>query len=41
MSEEFQKHMFEPFAQEDVKNDMGFSGIGLGLSIVKKSLPIR
>lgn len=36
MSEEFQKHMFEPFAQENVKNDMGFSGIGLGLPIVKK-----
>ncbi|MBP5624417.1 MAG: response regulator, partial [Lachnospiraceae bacterium] len=35
MSEEFQKHLFEPFAQEshDVISDL--NGTGLGLSIVK------
>jgi len=35
MSEEFQKHLFEPFAQEshDVTSDL--NGTGLGLSIVK------
>lgn len=35
MSEEFQKHLFEPFAQEskDVNSDL--NGTGLGLAIVK------
>ncbi len=35
MSEEFQKHLYEPFAQEshDVNSDL--NGTGLGLSIVK------
>ncbi len=35
MSEEFQKHMFEPFEQESSKLSDGTKGTGLGLSIVK------
>ncbi len=35
MSEEFQKHMFEPFTQENPENADAFSGIGLGLPIVR------
>ena len=36
MSEEFQKHMFEPFAREEKRVQTNYEGIGLGLSIVKK-----
>lgn len=36
MSEEFQKHMFEPFTQEGTNARTNYEGIGLGLSIVKK-----
>lgn len=36
MSKEFQKHMFEPFAQEYSGARTTFGGTGLGLSIVKK-----
>lgn len=36
MSEEFQKHMFEPFTQEGINARTNYEGIGLGLSIVKK-----
>ena len=36
MSKEFQKKMFEPFAQEGDTVVGKFNGIGLGLSIVKK-----
>lgn len=36
MSEEFQKHMFEPFAQENLEGRGEFKGTGLGLSIVKR-----
>ena len=36
MSEEFQKHMFEPFSQEHGKARSEFKGTGLGLSIVKE-----
>lgn len=36
MSEEFQKHLFEPFAQEHRDNSGEYQGSGLGLSIVKK-----
>lgn len=36
MSEEFQKRMFEPFAQEADNARTTFEGAGLGLSIVKK-----
>lgn len=36
MSEEFQKVMFEPFAREN--DDSMKSGVGLGLSIVKKTV---
>lgn len=36
MSEEFQQHMFEPFAQEHGKNRSELKGTGLGLSIVKR-----
>ena len=35
MSEEFQKHAFEPFAQEGKESTTSFTGTGLGLSIVK------
>ena len=38
MSEEFQKHMFEPFSQEHGEARSEFKGTGLGLSIVKKIL---
>lgn len=36
MSEEFQKVMFEPFAQEENSNSNGQPGTGLGLAIVKR-----
>lgn len=36
MTEEFQKHMFEPFAQEEDSARSSFGGIGLGLAIVEK-----
>ena len=36
MSREFQKHMFEPFSQEEKGARTTFGGSGLGLSIVKK-----
>ena len=35
MSEEFQKHAFDAFAQEGKRSTTTFSGSGLGLSIVK------
>ena len=35
MSQEFQKHMFIPFEQEQNENSMQSQGTGLGLSIVK------
>lgn len=40
MSEEFQKHLFEPFAQELDKARSNYTGTGLGLSIVKKLVEI-
>ncbi len=36
MSEEFQKHLYEPFAQEHRKEASGVGGTGLGLSIVQR-----
>ena len=36
MSEEFQMHAFEPFAQEDSSARTAYSGTGLGLAISKK-----
>lgn len=36
MGEEFQKHLFEPFAQEKENARTVYEGTGLGLSIVKK-----
>ncbi|MCI2047253.1 MAG: ATP-binding protein [Faecalibacterium sp.] len=36
MSEEFQKHMFEPFSREDTPETQTIEGTGLGLSIVKQ-----
>lgn len=36
MSEEYQKHMFEPFSQENSGARTTYQGTGLGLSIVKK-----
>lgn len=35
MSEEFQKHMYDPFAQENLQRDDKQRGTGLGLPIVK------
>ena len=36
MAEEFQKHIFEPFAQEHAGSRTKFSGTGLGMPIAKK-----
>ena len=36
MSEEFQKHIFEPFTQERTDARSVYSGVGLGMAIVKK-----
>ena len=36
MSEEFQKHVFEPFAQEHTGSRTKFAGTGLGMPIAKK-----
>ncbi|MDD2957206.1 MAG: response regulator [Lachnospiraceae bacterium] len=36
MSEEYQKHLFEPFAQEDNRITAALQGTGLGLSITKQ-----
>ena len=36
MSEEFQKRMYEPFAQENVACKSSYGGTGLGLAIVKR-----
>ena len=35
MSEEFQKHLFEPFSQEKQSARSSYTGTGLGMSIVK------
>ena len=35
MSEEFQKHIFEPFAQEKIHARASYGGTGLGMSISK------
>ncbi len=35
MSEEFMRHLFEPFTQEDQSARSSYSGTGLGMSIVK------
>lgn len=36
MSEEFQKHIFDPFAQENTGSRTQFGGTGLGMPITKK-----
>jgi len=36
MSEEFQKHAFEPFAQENASARTAYAGTGLGLAITKE-----
>ena len=36
MTEEFQKHIFEPFAQEYMGSRTKFAGIGLGMAIARK-----
>jgi len=36
ISEEYQKHLFEPFSQEETGYTRKFEGTGLGLSLVKK-----
>ena len=36
MTEEFQKHIFEPFAQEHMGSRTKFAGIGLGMAIARK-----
>ncbi len=40
MSEEFQKHLFEPFAQEGVAKRTSFGGTGLGMSITKRLVEV-
>ena len=35
MSEDFQKHVFEPYSQEGKESYTSFSGTGLGLSIAQ------
>ena len=35
MTEEFQKHIFEPFAQEHTGSRTKFPGTGLGMAIAK------
>lgn len=40
MSEEFQKHLFEPFTQETLDARTKYQGCGLGLSIVKKLVDV-
>ena len=41
MAEEFQKHIFEPFAQEHAGSRTKFSGTGLGMPISKKLIEKR
>ena len=36
MTDEFQKHIFEPFAQEHIGSRTKFAGTGLGMPITKK-----
>lgn len=38
MSEDYQKHLFELFSQEDVSYSRPFEGVGLGLALAKKYL---
>ncbi len=38
MSDEFQKHIFEPFAQEHTGSRTKFAGTGLGMPITKNWL---
>ena len=38
MSEEFLKHIFEPFVQEQINGRSNYQGTGLGMSIVKRLL---
>ena len=38
MSEEFQKHAFEPFVQENAQARTNYPGSGLGLAIAKKTV---
>ena len=40
MSEEFQKHIFEPFAQEGVAERTSFGGTGLGMPITKRLVEV-
>ncbi len=40
MSEKFQKHLFEPFAQEGVADRTSFGGTGLGMSISKRLVEV-
>ena len=36
IGEEFKEHIFEPFTQEHQDSRTHYSGVGLGMSIVKK-----
>ncbi len=40
MSEEFQRHLFEPFAQEGVAERTSFGGTGLGMPITKRLVEV-
>ena len=41
MSEEFQKHIFEPFTQEKVSSRTTYTGTGLGMSIAKELVELQ
>lgn len=36
MSEEYKKHLFQPFSQEEVGYGRPYEGTGLGLALTKK-----
>ncbi len=36
ISEEYRKHLFEPYTQEEIGYTRSYEGVGLGLSLVKK-----
>ncbi|MBU2446168.1 MAG: PAS domain S-box protein [Bacteroidetes bacterium] len=40
MSEDYQRHLFEPFSQEDVGINRSYEGSGLGLAITKRFIDL-
>lgn len=41
MSQDYQKHLFEPYSQQSIGRERDFEGLGLGLSIVKRLLDLN